>query len=700
MKKLITLLLLSLSLTSFAQNIKFKMQSTAVTGDIAGGTISKGDEFFVYVQANGNANTTTRQLMFDLQYDQLIFELMSVEHTGTGGNGGILPQNSNPTLSYTNYPGYQFNSTSTSTNGWVIYQNAIYPQISSNAIIRATLTWATTSGMPFASYDNILKIKFKLKTTSTATSFNPIKLNFVVGWNAAGAVDNTIMETPLSTSVILDQSADKFVTANVDINSNLLSLSNVKVSFRDTLTNQGQLFNVLADGKVDINQTLLSENKVYEVSVMHEMDKMYPIYNGAITLSDFTTAQSEFTSMGLDGSNGQILKTGQSLYAADINRNKTIDGGDLPQLLAQVVGVDTLFTLPTTYSVGSGGYMSLPTWKAAQITTLAGTIEWGYVSVGNTFTTLYIDMREFPNGVNPNQLNSVQLFDLYTGPVEFLSQDASWAQYKIPTILSKVSNGTSKFQSYIRNIQGNDYAFKIKFDFNINPSQTWSSITTSNWKDLTYPKTYFKTGVLGSNAILDLKYLLWGDVNRSHSSQVVILDQGVSSIQTNAKSSLLTNTAFKMMSLTTNSPLINTPYNITSIDVNLSNVTVTSNSIEIPVSIDTKGASVGGLQFEFQFDPSKIKFEELKSEVPNTWYLFANSKSGKVKFGALDQNGKTPIKGTNIPFKLKFSTIGNGVDILTSVKVSPTMDASSANGSQLGINLNTTQIKLVGYNNF
>jgi hypothetical protein len=698
MKKLITLLLLSLSLTSFAQNIKFKMQSTAVTGDIAGGTISKGDEFFVYVQANGNANTTTRQLMFDLQYDQVNFQLMSVEHTGTGGNGGVLPQNSNPTLSYTNYPGFQFNSTSTSTSGWVIYQNTSYPQNSSNAIIRATLTWATTSGMPFASYDNILKIKFKLKATSTATSFNPIKLNFVVGWNAGGAADNTTMETPLSTSVILDQSAGKFVTANVDINSNLLSLSNIKVSFKDTLTNQGQLFNVLADGKVDVNQSLLSENKVYEVSVMHEMDKMYPIYNGAITLSDFTTAQGEFTSMGLDGSNGQILKTGQSLYAADINRNKTIDGGDLPQLLAQVVGVDTLFTLPTTYSVGSGGYMSLPTWKAAQITTLAGTTEWGYVSVGNTFTTLYIDMREFPNGVNPNQLNSVQLFDLYTGPVEFLSQDASWAQYKIPTILSKVSDGTSTFQSYIRNIQGNDYAFKIEFDFNINPSQTWSSITTSNWKDLTYPKTYFKTGVLGSNAILDLKYLLWGDVNRSHSSQVVVLDQGVSTVQTNAKSSLLTNTAFKVMSLTT--PLINTPYNITSIEVNLSNVTVTSNSVEIPVSIDTKGASVGGLQFEFQFDPSKIKFEELKSEVPNTWYIFANSKSGKVKFGALDQNGKSPIKGTNTPFKLKFSTIGNGVDILTSVKVSPTMDASSTNGSQLGINLNTTQIKLVGYNNF
>ncbi len=78
------------------------------------------------------------------------------------------------------------------------------------------------------------------------------------------------------------------------------------------------LFNVNSNGTVDINQSQLQENKTYQVNVMHEMDKMINTYNNAITLSDFTTAQNEFTTMGLDGSNGQILKTGQSLYAADI----------------------------------------------------------------------------------------------------------------------------------------------------------------------------------------------------------------------------------------------------------------------------------------------------------------------------------------------------------------------------------------------
>jgi hypothetical protein len=178
----------------------------------------------------------------------------------------------------------------------------------------------------------------------------------------------------------------------------------------------------------------------------------------------------------------------------------------------------------------------------------------------------------------------------------------------------------------------------------------------------------------------------------------VTSSNGISSVQTNAVNSLSTNTAFKVMS--TQNSFINTPNNIGSIDVNLSNITVTSNTVEIPISVSTNGANVGGIQFEFHYDPTKIKFDELLPSVPNTWYVFANSVNGKVKFGALDQNKTKPINGTSIPFKLKFSTIGSGANILTSVRVSTTMDASSSNGTQLGIILNTSQIKLTGYKNF
>ena len=703
MKKLLTIGLLLMSLNAFSQ-IKFKFPDTRVLTDINGGVIDRGDQFDVIVHANGNGDATTRQLLFDFQYDQTNFELISVTHTGTGGNGGVLPSGSNIQISWQNYPGYGFAGTS-NQNGTQTYLNSAfytYNAGGSDAIIRSTLTWASTLGMPYSSYDRLIIVRFKLKSASTANSFNPIKLNFVAGWNGQGISVPTIMDTPLSTDVIMNQNTGKLITAKVDINSNLYNLTNVKVSFRDTLTNQGQLFNVLSNGNVDINQSLLSENKVYEVTVMHGMHNTNAIYNGAITISDFTTAQGEFTSMGLDGTNGQILKTGQSLYASDINRNKIIDGGDLPRLLGQVVGIDTLITVPQGYVAGSGGFMSLPTWRATDATSVAGQTDWCGINVngyGSGLSRVYVDMREF-NGTNilPENISSLQLFDLYSGPVEFVSKDASWAFYKVPSSFTTLS--TSTFAPYIRTIGNNDYGLKAEFEFNVNPSNSWGAVTTSNWKNITYPKTYIKTGVLGTNEIVELKYLLWGDVNRSHSSQVVVINNGASVIQTNAAHSLETNTAFMTMASSNNAFINTSSGEVNSIDVNLSNLTVTSNNVEIPITLNTNGNAVGGLQFEFDYDNTKLKFEELKSEVPNSWYIFANSKEGKVKFGAIDQNNKTSINGNITPFKIRFSTIGNGVDILTSVKVSPTMDASSSNGTQLGINLNTTQIKLTGYRNF
>ena len=700
MKKLLTMGLLLLSLTSFGQ-IKFKFPDTRVLTDINGGVIDRGDQFDIIVQANGNSDAVTRQLMFDFQYDQTNFEIVSVNHTGTGGNGGVLPSGSNIQLAWQNYPGYTYAGNSTFQNGTQRYvSNATYTYNAngSNAILRATMTWSTNSAMPFNDYSQIIIVRFRLKAASTANSFNPTKLNFVAGWNGQGAGVATFMDTPLTTEVIMNQNTGKLITAKVDANTNLLNLTSLRVSFRDTLTNTSQNFNVLSNGNVDINQSLLSENKVYEVSVMHETDKLNTIYNNAITISDFTSAQGEFVTMGLDGSKGQTINSGQSLYAADINRNKSIDGGDLPKLLSQVVGIDALVTVPNGYTQGSGGYMSLPTWMSTDATTIAGQVEWAIITPNHysqNVSRILVDMREFDATYTPEKIKSLQIFDLYVGPVEFVSKDGTWATFRIP---SGISIDTSTYTPYIRNINGGpDFGLRAEFTFNDSPSNSWGAITTTNWNSFDYPKTYIKTGTIGTNTTLDLKYLLWGDVNRSHSSQVVVSNNGVASVVSRASNSLKSNTAFRTMSTES---FINTPNTVPSIDVNLSNVTVTSNTVEIPVNVTTNGNFVTGLQFQFDYDPTKIKFEELSPNIPNTWYLFVNSVDGKIKFGAIDQGEKSPINGNSIPFKLKFSTIGNGVDILTSVKVSPTMDASAVKGSQLGINLNTTQIKLTGYNNF
>ena len=196
----------------------------------------------------------------------------------------------------------------------------------------------------------------------------------------------------------------------------------------------------------------------------------------------------------------------------------------------------------------------------------------------------------------------------------------------------------------------------------------------------------FKTGAASIN--LDLKYVIPGDINRSHSSTVVN-SQG--QVQTNRANGFAS--AMVMFPNTTNESLA-------SINVNLNNLTVTSNTIEIPFNIDTKGSKVSAYQFEVVYDPTQVKFEEIKSSLPSSWYIFANSQNGKLKFGAIDRDLKMPVTGTSIPFILKFSSIGSGVNLNTKIKITSNIDASDDKGSQLGINLNTATIKLTGYNNY
>ena len=126
MRKFLLVGFLMMSLTSFSQ-IKFKFPDTRVLTDINGGVIDRGDQFDVMVHANGNGDAATRQLLFDFQYDQTNFEVVSVNHTGTGGNGGVFPQGSNIQLSWQNYPGYSYAGNNTFTDGTQRYlANATY----------------------------------------------------------------------------------------------------------------------------------------------------------------------------------------------------------------------------------------------------------------------------------------------------------------------------------------------------------------------------------------------------------------------------------------------------------------------------------------------------------------------------------------------------------------------------------------------
>ena len=589
MKKLIlTLSLLVISILAFSQNIKLKLADVTTNTNINGQPINKGDYFDVVVYANGNGNTTARSLYFDFEFQSSAFEFVSVNHTGTGGNGGILPQGATISLSNYLYPGYSWisNNNNTTSNGNINYNYASYNYNPSNGktIMRTQLNWASTNGMPYNNFDRLLILRFRLKADAPGYVWDPIKMNFAAAFNQNGSTGATEMTVPLTNIISLDPVATSYINAKIETNGNMDQFTLTRVAFIDSATNESYLVDATSDGRLNIDQSRFKPNTTYKVMTLVNMDSMYDLYNAAVTVSDYTTAQAEYITQNLDGTfKNQNIRTGMGYLVADINQSRTFDGGDVVKIFSQSVSVDQLISLPDKYQPGTDAYMSVPTFTEA--------------------------------------------------------------------------------------------------DFN--------NLDVNTWKNVQKPYVTFRTGDIGTNLPLSLKYALWGDINRSHSSQVI--QNGT--IQTNAKLSLMSS-GIKV------NGFVNTPINVASIDVNISNVTVTSNSIEIPIKVNAGSNKVSAIQFGFTYDQTKIKFDELQSQLPEGWFIFGTPKDGFIKFGAIDKSLVNHIKGESIPFKLKFTSLVSGLDITTQIKVTSIMDAADDKGNQLGINLNTTSIKLTGYNNF
>ena len=587
MKHLILVTFLCVFVTNtYAQTVKLYFPSDAVNINTVGNVINKGDSFDVVIYADGNSNTSARALYFDFEYTNTAFQLLGVDHTGTGGNGGIIPYGSQISLSYNDYPGYSWKPTqaNTVTDGNIKYINSSYNYTSggSKSILRVYLNWSIASGG--LGKDRLLLLHFKLKTTAPGYTWDPIKINFAAAFNQNGTAGSTIMTTPLTSVILLDPTATKYINPKLDVNANVDNFSLHRVAFTDSAANTTYLVDALADGSIPVDQTKFKPNTTYHARVLFNMDTVKDLSTAAVSVSDYTTTQAEFVTQNLDGTfRNQNIITGMGYYVADVNFNKTFDGGDLVRLFAHITGVENLVTLPSSYAAGTDMYMSVPTFTEAE----------------------------------------------------------------------------------------------------------FNAMTASSWKDISKNYVSFKTTNIGANLPINMKFVIPGDINRSHSSQVVI----GGSIATNAIPSLKKNFATN----NTANLLINTPDGI---DVTLKNATITSSSIEIPVVINTNQKQVSALQFEFIYDPTKIKFEQIINEVPNTWYTFVDNKDGKIRFGSLDKELKTPISGQLTPFKIKFSAINNPLDLNTYIKVTPNMDASSKTGYQIGINLSTDSIKLTGYNNF
>jgi hypothetical protein len=95
-----------------------------------------------------------------------------------------------------------------------------------------------------------------------------------------------------------------------------------------------------------------------------------------------------------------------------------------------------------------------------------GGVEWSYTNPNASWLSgnsrLLIDMRQVGN-IDPTKISNVKILDAYDGPVTYTSHDANgWAIYTVPSPLTKITDGTSAYTQYIRNVNGwnTDYAFQ------------------------------------------------------------------------------------------------------------------------------------------------------------------------------------------------------------------------------------------------
>ena len=196
----------------------------------------------------------------------------------------------------------------------------------------------------------------------------------------------------------------------------------------------------------------------------------YVIEYGTWTNPDDQTF-TEFYTNSVTHTNGEVLRAAFNIdFGTNIdetkftakgytytNNNWNVVNGTARQLSG--LGKVDLTTLLDTVKVSNGG---------VRATTTTGGVEWCVIydyDVTNQRYRVGIDSREV-NGIvsNPSTITSLQLFDLWNGPVTFNSYDSNgWTEVYIYTSTQFNFSGSS-FASFIRTGNGS-YGLRAEFSF-------------------------------------------------------------------------------------------------------------------------------------------------------------------------------------------------------------------------------------------
>lgn len=297
-------------------------------------------------------------------------------------------------------------------------------------------------------------------------------------------------------------------------------------------------------------------------------------------------------------------------------------------------------------------------------------------------TRYKIELRFNPDSLVNMRDNSVTITDAVKSFNEFINADISQTyprthlQNALAYLISDM-NWNQKFDggdpygiyasvSGLRPIATNNLIkvfTKNEFDSLALGANQWTS-----WTSYSTRQNFVLDTVITSNLTLDLKYYIQGDVDRSHSSPVY---DGNGNLVRGA--------------------IYNGRYS-----VEIPNSYSVGQPLFVPFNVSTNGLVNYGLQFEMKYEPSKVKFSEIISKVPNEWlqYVTHDDRTGIIRFGGMNNQKKGGISGLSTPFNLKFTPIDPSEDISSFVFVRQLMDASNSEGEHFNIELASERIVL------
>jgi hypothetical protein len=210
------------------------------------------------------------------------------------------------------------------------------------------------------------------------------------------------------------------------------------------------------------------------------------VYTTGIPLTAGTSDMQQFNESDI----GKIYRititgtTGGAIWGTDIYTSDSyipcaavhagfIANGETKEVYIKVVQGLNEYIGSTRNGVSTSGYggwglsyqfVSAPMSYKATIS--PGGVEWSYTNPNaswlNGNSRLLIDMRQV-GSIDPTKISNVKILDAYDGPVTYTSHDNNgWAIYTVPSPLIKITNGTSAYNQYIRNVNGwnTDYAFQ------------------------------------------------------------------------------------------------------------------------------------------------------------------------------------------------------------------------------------------------